>query len=77
VISVLLVIALAGAATVWGVDSRDDPSRSRPRRWFIELDGGDRPRGLRVAAGLRASSGSGPAEPEKRAAAVSGVPATR
>src|ERR1700730_15195753 len=33
------MMALAGAAVVWGVDSRDAPSRDRPRRWFIETDG--------------------------------------
>src|ERR1700730_7531262 len=33
------MMALAGAAVMWGVDSRDDPSRNRPRRWFIETDG--------------------------------------
>ena len=76
VISVLLVAALAGAASVWGVDSRDDPARSRPRRWFIEPEAADRPRGLRVGAAVRTGSSFRLAARERRAAA-SNVPARR
>src|SRR2546429_6852578 len=39
VVLLLALIALAAASAVWGVDSRDDTASSRPRRWFIELDG--------------------------------------
>jgi len=39
VLLLLALIALAAASAVWGVDSRDDAASSRPRRWFIELDG--------------------------------------
>src|SRR5437879_1437238 len=35
----LALVALAGAAVLWGVDSRDQAWNGRPHRWFIELDG--------------------------------------
>ena len=51
VVTLAGLVALALAALRWGADSRPDPGRERPRRWFIHL----------------ADPGSGPAEGDDRA----------
>jgi hypothetical protein len=61
VVALAGLVALALAALRWGADSRPDPGRERPRRWFIHLadpDSGPAAEGHDRAREPRAGHGS-------------------